>query len=110
MATKRTLQRIKKLGDLTMQIVDIKRKLDKIDFFEDLDSWDVTGIYYNCKIKNGVLYSDKGELLSNYGECMDEEIPYFVNQNTGYICDNYYGTMYVRVADLNTFVAIEYSC
>ena len=101
---------IKKLGDLTQQMMNIRETLNESGFFKDLSSWGVNGIYYNCKIKDGCLYTDKDELLSDDGGCMDEQIPYFVNQSTGYCGDDFYGTMYVRVGDLNTFVAIAYEC
>lgn len=110
MTTKRILQLIKKLGDLMQQMENIRETLSKSEFFEDLSSWGVVGIYYNCKIENGKLYTDKGELLSDDGNCMDEKIPYFVNQFTGYCEDDYYGTMFIRVGDLNTFVAVSYEC
>lgn len=110
MTTNKTLRLLKKMGDLMQQLANIKETLDKSEFFEDLLSWDVVGIYYNCKIKNGKLYTDTDELLSGDGRCMDEEIPYFVNQHTGYCEDNYYGTMFIRVGDLNTFVVVAYEC
>ncbi len=41
---------------------------------------------------------------------MDEEVPYFVNQLTGYLGDDYYGTLYIQVnKDFNTFVAVSYT-
>ena len=110
MTTNKTLRSLKKMGDLTQQLASIKETLNKSELFEDLSSWDVVGIYYNCKIKNGKLYTDADDLLSYDGICMDEEIPYFVNQYTGYCEDDYYGTMFIRVDDLNTFVAVAYEC
>ena len=110
MTTNKTLRLLKKMGDLMQQLTNIKETLGKSEFFEDLSSWGVVGIYYNCKIKNGKLYTDKDELLSDDGRCMDEEIPYFVNQYTGYCGDYFYGTMFIRVGDLNTFVAVAYEC
>ena len=110
MTTNKILRLLKKMGDLMQQLTNIKETLEKSEIFEDLLSWDVVDIYYNCKIKNGKLYTDKDKLLSNDGRCMDEEIPYFVNQHTGYCEDDFYGTMYIRVGDLNTFVAVTYEC
>lgn len=110
MTTKKTLRLIKKLGDSIEQMKNIQNALNESYFFEELMSWDVIGIYYNCKIVDGWLYSENGETLSNDGTCMDEEIPYFVNQHTGYCGDDYYGTLFVKVADPNTFVAINYEC
>jgi hypothetical protein len=110
MTANKTLRLLKKMGDLMRQLANIKETLGKSEFFEDLSEWGVVGIYYNCKIKNGKLYTDKDELLSDNGICMDEEIPYFVNQYTGYCGDDFYGTMFIRVGDLNTFVAVAYEC
>lgn len=110
MTTKKTLRLLKKMGGLMQQLTNIKETLGKGEFFEDLSSWDVVNIYYNCKIENGKLFTDKDELLSVDGRCMDEEIPYFVNQHTGYCDDDFYGTMFIRVGDLNTFVAVAYEC
>lgn len=110
MTTKKTLRLLKKMGDLMQQLANIKETLGKSEFFEELSSWGVVCIYYNCKIENGKLFTNKGELLSDDGRCMDEEIPYFVNQHTGYCGDDYYGTMFIRVGDLNTFVAVAYEC
>ncbi len=110
MTTNKTFRLLKKMGDLMKQLENIKETLGKSEFFEELSSWDVVGIYYNCKIENGKLFTDKNALLSDDGRCMDEEIPYFVNQHTGYVGDDYYGTMFIRVGDLNTFVAVAYEC
>lgn len=110
MTTKKTLRLLKKMGDLMQQLANIKETLGKSEFFKELSSWGVVCIYYNCKIENGKLFTNKGELLSDDGRCMDEEIPYFVNQHTGYCGDDYYGTMFIRVDDLNTFVTVAYEC
>lgn len=110
MTTNKTLRLLKKMGNLMNQLTFIKEKLQENEFFEDLLSWGVVDIYYNCKIKDGKLYTDTDKLLSNDGKCMDEEIPYFVNQHTGYCGDDFYGTMFIRVDDLNTFVAVAYEC
>ncbi len=109
MTAKQTLKAIKKMGELIEELCSFKEKLRNEDFFCDIE-WCVLGIYRNCKIEDGVLYDSEGNDLSNDGNCMDEDIPYFVNQYTGYICDDYHGTMYVKVDDENTFVSIHYDC
>lgn len=103
------LQQILEYAQLELKQKKEKAKLNKQDFFGDLNDWDISEIYYNCTVKDGSLFNEKGVMLSNDGGCMDESIPYFVNQSTGYCEDDYYGTMFVSVGN-NTFVAIIYSC
>lgn len=110
MKEKQVLRAIKKIAKLTIKLRKLREKMDKLYFFEDLLAWDCTDIYTNCSIKNGVLYDSKGNELSNDGNCMNEVIPYFVNQCTGYCGDDFYGTMFVKVDNKNTFIAIHYEC
>lgn len=110
MKPKQTLRAIKRMAKLYKKIIALREKMNKSYFFEDLTGWDCNEIYYNCTIKDGVLYDSKGRELSNDGRCMDEAIPYFVNQTTGYCGDDFYGTMYVKVDSKNTFVAVYYEC
>lgn len=105
---KEALGLIKELGELTEKRNLIREKLNKIYLFEDCD-WDATGdVYTGCTVKDGSLYDSNGGLLSNNGGCMDEKIPYFVNQYTGYCEDDYHGTMFIKVDEEGTFVAIQY--
>lgn len=103
------LQQLLNYAELELNQKDEREKLNKHSFFEDLYEWDIKEIYKNCVIKDGKLYNEKGVMLSNDGGCMNESIPYFVNQSTGYCEDNYYGTMYICVGN-GTFVAVSYSC
>lgn len=103
------LKKILEYAQLELKQKEERAKLNKRDFFGDLYSWEIEAIYYNCSIKDDCLFNEKGVLLSDDGGCMDEIIPYFVNQSTGYQEDDYYGTMYVSVGN-NVFVAITYSC
>ncbi len=107
---KEVLGLIKEFGELSTKINLIREKLKKIYPFDDLTDWDATGVYDGCIIKDGYLYDSKGKLLSKYGGCMNEDVPYFVNQYTGYCEDDYYGTMFIKVDEKNTFVAIQYWC
>lgn len=107
---KNTLKKIKAYARKEIELNSLREKLDKHYLFEDLLQWGVTAIYQNCEIKDGELYNENGDLLSRDGRCMDEQIPYFVNQSTGYCGDDYYGTMFVKVDEQNTFVAISYAC
>lgn len=108
--TKEALNLIKELGEVTKKYNLIREKLEMIYPFDELMDWGVTGVYPGCTIKDDMLYDSQGELLSDDGRCMDEGIPYFVNQTTGYLGDDYHGTMFIKVDDENTFVAITYEC
>lgn len=110
MTPKQTLNKIKQLAKISKKLNTLKEKLSETEFFEDLLLWDIGGVFSNCEIKNGELYTSDGDYLSGDGRCMDEQIPYFVNQSTGYSGDDFYGTMYIKVDDNNTFVAVTYGC
>ena len=110
MTSKQTLRAIKKMAKLYQKIIALREKMNKSYFFEDLLGWNCDEIYHNCTIKDGILYDSKGKALSNNGNYMDEDIPYFVNQSTGCCGDDFYGTMYVKVDSKNTFVAVPYEC
>lgn len=113
MKTKILLKKIYTVALLQARIEKLKKEFRENDLFSVLSFFDIGEIYPNCTIKqkeNGELYSANGDLLSSDGRCMNEEIPYFVNQATGYCGDDFYGTMFVKVDDKNTFVAISYKC
>ena len=107
---KEILSLIKEFGELTIKCNLIREKLEKVYPFDELMDWGAKGVYVGCTVKDGSLYDSCGTLLSKDGRCMDEELPYFVNQYTGYCEDDYYGTMFIKVDDENTFIAIEYCC
>lgn len=101
---------IKELGVLSAKVNSLRNFLcSNCYLFEDLLSFEFVGVYYRCEIKDGSLYSCDGDVLSSDGGSMDECIPYFVNQSTGYLGDDYYGVMYIKVDDGNTFVAVRYA-
>ena len=111
MKNKTILNKIKKIAEYQMKIVQIKDTLQELELFDGCCYWDVDCIHYNCKIKDdGYLYTQNDVLLSRDGLCMDEPVPYFVNQYCGYHEDNFYGTMFIKVDDDNTFVAVRYEC
>lgn len=104
------LKKILNYAKVEMKQRKIREKLNEHEFFEGMYIWNIEEIYYNCSIKeDGFLYDMKGNLLSKDGRCMDEELPYFVNQATRYCEDDYYGTAYINVED-STFVAVSYNC
>ena len=90
---------------------NLMKYLKEIPFFSELDYWELKDFHENCRIdERNHLLTNEGRFLSNDGRCMDEEIPYFVNQSVGYSGDDYSGKMFVRVDDKNTFVEIYYEC
>lgn len=103
------LQQLLDYAKLELNQKSERAKLEKHSFFEDLYDWDIKAIYKNCVIKDGKLYNEKGTILSKDGACMNESVPYFVNQSTGYCEDDYFGTMFVSVGN-GIFVAVSYSC
>ena len=107
---KEALRLLKELGELNTRRHLIHEKLNKVYPFDECMDWDAEGVYAGCIVKDGSLYDSNGNLLSRDGRCMDEKIPYFVNQYTGYCEDDYYGKMFIKVDDENTFVVIEYWC
>lgn len=90
---------------------NLMKYLRELPFFSELDYWEFKDVYENCRIdeRNHLLTND-GRFISNDGRCMDEEIPYFVNQSGGYSGDDYSGRMFICVDDNNTFVEIYYEC
>ena len=103
------LQQLHDYAKIELNQRNERAKISKHYFLSDLCTWEIEAIYENCTVKDGCLFNDKGVMLSHDGGCMNESIPYFVNQSTGYCEDDYYGTMYVCVSK-GTFVAIYYTC
>ncbi len=103
------LKKILNYAKVEMKQWKVREKLNEHEFFGDMCNRDIEAIYDNYYIKEGYLYDEKGNLLSKDGRCMDEELPYFVNQTIGYCEDDYYGTAYINVEG-NTFVAVSYNC
>lgn len=103
------LQQLLKYAKLDLRDKKERSKLNKYEFLSDQGLWDITTVYKGCKVENDTLYDSEGILLSDDGCCMNESIPYFVNQSTGYCEDDFYGTLFVQVAK-DTFVAVYYMC
>lgn len=73
----------------------------------DLDGLDLTSAYFveNCEEKNGHLYSDEGR-LDNSGLVDDQ---YYCDQYTGYLGDDFYGTLYFKTNVPGKFVAVPFA-
>lgn len=71
----------------------------------DLNTLDIKK---NCKIidrnNQKILVDEDGE---EFGEQCDN---YFVNQWTGYCCDDYHGYIYLPTDEKGTYIEMYYSC
>ena len=110
MEAKNVLKKIYRMAQLKEEYEKIKVELSEDEWFSDLSEWDADYVMENCSVKDGKFFDSNGVEISDDCRCMDETIPYAVNQSCGYCGDDYYGTMYVNVDDKGTFVAIEYYC
>lgn len=99
------LNQLLDFAKLNLKWEEVRKELAQHKFMEDFWTWQVDEIYEGCKVEGGCLYDSQGTLLSENGESMNESIPYFVNQSTGYGEDDYYGTLFVQVEE-GTFVSI----
>lgn len=59
----------------------------------------------NCTEKNGHLYTSDGHRLDNSGLVDDD---YFCEQYTGYLEDDFYGTLYFKTDIPGRYVAIPF--
>lgn len=102
-------QKLLHLAEITQEAEKLSHELYE-EWFSDFMDYRAGQILYSCTIDSEGLKNSAGELLSADGRCMDEPLPYFVNQSCGYCEDDFYGTMYVSVDDKGTFVAVDYQC
>lgn len=109
MYAERAKEKLKRLAQIEKEAQELYQELGSV-WFEDCSSISIGKIYENCTVDADGLKDAHGNLLSEDGACMDEPLGYFVNQTTGYLGDDYYGTMFVVVDDKGTFVAVKYSC
>lgn len=85
----------------------IKALVSMLEEELDLDGLDIASAYFvdNCEEKNGHLYSDEGR-LDNSGLVDDD---YYCNQHTGYLGDDFYGTVYYKTDVPGKFVAVPFA-
>jgi len=107
---KESVSKIKHWAEVSREVDQLCAEIKKIYPFEDVSYFYFTAIHENCKVEDGRLYSANGTLLCNDGRCMDEDVPYFVDQSCGYCEDDYYGTMFIMVDEINTFIEVHYEC
>ncbi len=110
MKAKEVLKKIYRMAKLKEEYEKIKAEICEDGWFDDLGVWDTFGVMKSCKVQNGTLYDSDGNEVSDDCRCMDEPIPYAVNQSVGFCGDDFYGTMYIATDDKGTFVAVDYSC
>lgn len=73
----------------------------------DCDGLDLESAYliHGCREKNGHLYQN-GDRLDNGGLVDDD---YYCHQITGYLGDDFYGTIYFKTNVPGEFVAVPFS-
>lgn len=73
----------------------------------DCDGLDLSAAYFisGCREKNGHLYHGEAR-LDNSGLVDDD---YYCNQYTGYLGDDFYGTIYFKTDARGVFVAVPFS-
>lgn len=101
------------------EIASLKSKINKIflrpqvaEEFEDMTYFEVEGFERNCIEQNGLLYDSNGCCLAEGDKWeptgMIDNL-YYVDQHSGYLEDDYYGTMYYKISD-KLFVKVSYNC
>lgn len=101
------------------EIASLKSKINKIflrpqvaEEFDDMTYFKVEGFERNCVEQNCLLYDSNGNYLAEGSKWdstgMVDDL-YYVNQHSGYLEDDYYGTMYYKISD-KLFVKVSYSC
>ena len=95
----------KKIAGMNAAIERLAEKL-AIKLY-DLEGLDFSNAYLvnGCKEKKGHLFCGS-KRLDNYGLVDDL---YYCNQHTGYLEDDYYGTLYFKTNVPGQFVAVPFS-
>lgn len=107
------------LLDEIFKIASLQDKINKIllrrqvaEEFDDMTYFKVEGFERNCVEQNCLLYDRNGNYLAEGSKSdptgMIDDL-YYVNQHSGYLEDDYYGTMYYKISD-KLFVKVSYSC
>lgn len=108
-----------KLLDTIFEIASLQSKINKIlsrnqvaEEFEDMTFFKIEGFERNCIEQNSALYAGDGYYIADGDKYeptgMIDDL-YYVNQHSGYLEDDYYGTMYYKISD-KLFVKVSYSC
>lgn len=96
---------LEQIAQANEQIIDLAMKLDKVI---DIDGLDLHAAYFvdGCIEKDGHLYNDEGDRYDNSGLVDDE---YYCNQYTGYLGDDFYGTLYFKTETAGRFVGVPFA-
>lgn len=97
---------MKKIAGLNAAVERLAEKLAIKLYDIDLEGLDFSKAYLvnGCKEKKGHLFCGS-KRLDNYGLVDDL---YYCNQHTGYLEDDYYGTLYFKTNVPGQFVAVPF--
>ena len=95
---------IAKIAGLNAKIKNLAGKLEKKMDTDGLD-WQSAYLVDGCKERNGHLYRGVA-MLDNDGLVDDL---YYCDQYTGYLGDDFYGTLYFKTNVPGQFVAVPFS-
>lgn len=97
---------IKQIAELNEKVIELVNQLETDGF--DTDGLDFRSAYLirGCVAENGHLYNKDWHRLDNSG-LVDND--YYCNQYTGYLGDNFYGTVYYATEEESTFIAVPFA-
>lgn len=95
---------LEQIAAANRQIGELAEKLEKVI---DCDGFDLHAAYFvdGCIEKDGHLYNGEGHRYDNSGLVDDD---YYCCQYTGYIEDDFYGTLYFKTATEGRFIAVPF--
>lgn len=93
---------------IAMMNAKVERLAKALEGRLDMDGLDVRAarLIHGCNVINGELYQN-GERLTNGGGCVDSD--YFVHQLTGYLGDDFYGTVYYGTDVPGEYVTVPFA-
>ena len=92
------------IAEANEQIKQLAKKLEEV---MDCDGLDLGSAYFvdDCVERNDHLYNSNGERLDNCGLTDND---YYCRQYTGYLEDDFYGTLYFKTGTKGRFVAVPF--
>lgn len=96
---------LEQIAQANEQIKELAETLEKVI---DLDGLDLHAAYFvdGCIEKDGHLYNGEGHRYDNSGLVDDD---YYCNQHTGYLGDDFYGTIYFKTETDGRFIAVPFA-
>lgn len=101
------LKTVYKLAQLRMKVEKIMQRECVNDYLECSEDYSVCGFLRNGHERNGKLYDKNGAYLAEFQNDKSLGGRYFVNQNVGYLEDDYYGEVYFEVGN-GLYVIVAY--